>query len=235
MTRLRISAACVLMAILGSAYAATVSVYPGSSIQAAIYAAKAGDTVDVHSGVYYEHVNIDKRITLRGVGMPILDATASGSAITLKADGATLQGLRTINSGWWPGEGSKEAGIKVLSNDNIIENNNLSNNSNGIFIIGGSNNTVTGNTASNNLGYGIMLSGSAGNIIFKNNLIRNYKQNAYDNGINRWDDGFVGNYYGNTSSVAEGCRDSGRDGVCYFGYQVPGGSSIDHYPSVRPF
>jgi len=235
MNPFRIAAACVLISILGSANAETVSVYPGSSIQVAIYTAKTGDIIEVHSGVYYEHVNVDKRITLRGIGMPILDATASGNAITLKTDGIILQGFRTINSGLWPGDGSKEAGIKVLSNNNIIENNNASNNSNGIFIIGGNNNTITGNTAGNNLGYGIMLVDSAGNIIFKNNFIRNYKQNAYDNGINRWDNGSVGNYYGNFSSLAEGCQDLGGNNMCEFGYPVPGGSSIDHFPHWNPF
>ena len=235
MNPFRIAAACVLIAILGSAYAATVSVYPGSSIQAAIYTAKAGDIIEVHSGVYYEHVDVNKRIKLRGIGMTILDATASGSAITLKTDGIILQGFRTINSGQWPGDGSKEAGIKVLSNDNTIENNNASNNSNGIFIIGGNNNTITGNTASNNLGYGIMLSDSVGNIIFKNNFIRNYKHNAYDNGMNRWDVGSIGNYYGNFSSLAEGCRDLDGNDVCDLGYPVPGGSNIDHYPAFHPF
>ena len=230
-----VGAAYVLIVILGSAYAATVSVYPGSSIQAAIYTAKSGDIIEVHSGVYYEHVNVNKRITLRGIDMPILDATASGSAITLKTDGIILQGFRAINSGQWPGDGSKEAGIKVLSNNNTIENNNASNNSNGIFVIGGNNNTVTGNNASNNLGYGIMLFNSVGNIIFKNNFIRNYKQNAYDIGANRWDVGGVGNYYGNFGSLAGGCQDLGGNDVCDFGYPVPGGSSIDHCPSLQPF
>jgi parallel beta-helix repeat protein len=230
-----IASAYVLIAILGSANAATISVYPGSSIQAAIYTAKAGDIIDVHSGLYYEHVNVNKRITLRGISMPILDATASGSAITLKTDGIILKGFRTINSGQWPGDGSEEAGIKVLSNNNTIEDNNASNNSNGIFVIDGKNNTITGNNASNNLGYGIMLSGSAGNIIFKNNFIRNYKRNAYDNGLNRWDVGISGNYYGNLSHLAEGCQDLNGDGVCDFAYPVPGGPGIDHYPSARPF
>lgn len=230
----KIAAAYVLIAILGSAHAATVSVYPGGSIQAAIYTAKIGDLVEVHSGVYYEHVNVNKQITLSGINMPILDATASGSAITLKADGIILQGFKTINSGQWPGDGSKEAGIKVISNDNIIENNDASKNSNGIFIEG-DNNTLRGNTASNNLGYGIMLSNSSRNIISENNFIRNYKQNAYDNGINHWDIGEVGNYYGNSSSLTEDCRNLSACDERDFGYNVPGGSSIDHYPSLQPF
>ena len=235
MNSFRIATAYVLIAILGSAYAATVSVYPGDSIQAAIYTANAEDIIEVHNGVYYEHVNVNKRITLRGIDMPILDATASGSAITLKADGIILQGFRTINSGQWPGDGSKEAGIKVLSNNNTIENNNLSNNSNGIFIIGGNNNTITGNTAGNNLGYGTMLSNSVGNVIFRNNFVRNYKHNAYDNGINRWDVDGVGNYYGNISSLTEECQDLSGNSACDSGYHVPGGSNIDHYPSLKSF
>lgn len=230
----KIAAAYVLIAILGSAHAATVSVNPGGSIQAAIYTAKIGDVVEVHRGVYYEHVNVNKQIKLSGIDMPILDATASGSAITLMADGIILQGFRTINSGQWPGDGSKEAGIKVLSDNNIIENNNASKNSNGIFIIGGNNNTLSGNTASNNLGYGIMLSNSSRNIISKNNFLRNYKQNTYDNGINHWDIGGVGNYYGNSSSLIEDCQNLSDDN-CDFGYHVPGGSNTDHHPSRQPF
>lgn len=231
----KIVAAYVMIAILGSANAATVSVYPGGSIQAAIYTAKIGDVVEVHRGVYYEHVNVNKQITLSGIEMPILDATASGSAITLKADGIILRGFKTINSGQWPGDGSNEAGIKVLSDNNIIENNDASKNSNGIFIILGNNNTLERNTASNNLGFGIMLSNSSRNIISNNNFLGNFKQNAYDNGINHWDIGGVGNYYGNSVSLTEDCRNLSIYGKCDLGYHVPGGSSIDHHPTSQPF
>ena len=53
----------------------------------------------VPEGTYYEHVLVDKSIILRGQMMPVLDATASGSAITLLADGITVEGLKIVNAG----------------------------------------------------------------------------------------------------------------------------------------
>ena len=44
----------------------------------------------VHSGVYYENVVVDKSVTLKGVGQPVVDANGSGSAITLTSDGLRL-------------------------------------------------------------------------------------------------------------------------------------------------
>jgi parallel beta-helix repeat protein len=222
-------------ALLGSAKATTIIVDPGHSIQAAIYAARPGDTVEVHDGVYYEHLNVNKQLTLRGINMPLLDATASGSAITLSADGVILQGFRTINSGLWPSDGSEEAGIKIISNNNVIENNNASNNSNGIFIISGYNNTVTSNTASGNLGFGIKLTNCSKNGIFRNNFDRNYKDNAYDDDANQWDNSTTGNHYSDFDSPAEGCKDLNANGICDSSYAIQGGLNTDHHPSVHPF
>jgi parallel beta-helix repeat protein len=221
-------------ALLGPAKA-TIIVDPGHSIQAAIYAAKPGDTVEVRGGIYYEHLNVNKPLALRGIDMPLLDATASGSAITLSADGIILQGFRTINSGLWPSDGSEEAGIKVISDNNVIENNNASNNSNGIFIISGTNNTVAGNTASGNLGFGIKLTNCQRNTISRNNFERNYKNNAYDDGANHWDNNTIGNHYGDFDSPAEGCKDLDANGICDSSYAIPGGLNMDHYAAVYPF
>ena len=223
------------LALLGPANATTIIVDPGHSIQAAIYAARPGDIVEVHGGVYYEHLNVNKKLTLKGLNMPLLDATASGSAIILSADGVFLQGFRTINSGRWPSDGSEEAGIKVISNNNVMENNNASNNSNGIFITGGKNNTVTGNTANGNLGFGIKLTNCSENVIFRNNFDHNYRNNAHDDGANHWDNGTTGNHYSDFDSPAEGCKDTNDNGICDSSHAIPGGLNTDHHPSVHLF
>jgi parallel beta-helix repeat protein len=69
-----------------------------TGIQEAINKASVGDTIIVHSGVYYENVVVDKSVTLKGIGHPVVDANGSGSAITLSADGITLVGFTATNS-----------------------------------------------------------------------------------------------------------------------------------------
>ena len=140
---------------VGCASAATYSVCPSgcdyTRIQLAINAADPGDTIEVHSGTYYENVDVNKQLILRGIdtgtGKPVVDAGGSGSAITLSADGITLEGFATTNSGSSWGD----AGIKVTSNNNTITGCTASNNYWGICLdSSSSNNTITGNNATNN-------------------------------------------------------------------------------------
>ena len=82
----------LVLSLVGTASAATWSVDDGGSenftgIQDAINNASVGDTIIVHSGVYYENVVVDKSVTLKGVGQPVVDASGEGDAITLCADG----------------------------------------------------------------------------------------------------------------------------------------------------
>jgi plastocyanin len=45
-----------------------------TKIQDAINASSEGDTILVYSGTYYENVNVNKQLTLGGIGMPVVDA-----------------------------------------------------------------------------------------------------------------------------------------------------------------
>ena len=183
---------------VGCASAATYSVCPCgcnyTSIQAAINAADPCDTIEVHSSTYYENVDVTKPLILRGIdtgsGKPVVDAGGSGNAIMLSADGITLEGFNAINSGY----SGRDAGIKVVSSNNNITGNNVSNNNwAGICLYDSSNNnSITGNNVCNNNRYGIDLWDSSNNNIIASNkfvndglfVYRSYKNTVEDNTVN---------------------------------------------------
>lgn len=301
---------------IGMTHAATITVgpygYNHTSMQAAIDAANPGDTIEVYEGTYRENVEVSKQLILLGIGWPVVNAGGCGSAISLLADGITLEGFVATNAG-----GGMDAGIKVLSSHNVITgnvardngfsgiglaynknntvtNNVAINNTGGIGLGSSRNNKIVGNEASNNW-IGITLLTSSENLIESNNatdngddgiylyssiknivrgnlvqlsgddgvylyssddsvitgnqicnntdgiyieksknttiylnyLFDNRNHNAYDNGLNSWDNGTIGNYYSDFE-----CNDSDGDMICDLSYEIPGGSSVDWYPIV---
>lgn len=217
----------LLIPFISPCLASTLTVGPGESIQVAIALARPGDTIEVQSGIYYEHIKVDKPLVLRGKGMPVLDATASGSAITLMVSGVIIEGFGIKNAGSWPKNDAYAAAIKVLSDGNRIGGNNVSNNFNGILILS-SNNTIENNTVGRNLGFGIRMENASNNTLQGNHLEDN-KQNAFDDRQNLWEK----NYYSDFDSPMEGCNDEDGDGLCDFGHAIPGGKSVDRYPLSR--
>jgi nitrous oxidase accessory protein len=163
----------ILTLLANCADAATLTVGPGqtyTTIQSAINAASPGDTILVQSGTYNEHVVVNKQLTLQGVGSPVVNAGGSGDAITISADGCTLEGFVAKGSGAYPG-----AGIKATSSGNTISGNTANGNGYGIYLIHSSNsNTISGNTATGNSFTGIYLdSSSNGNTISGNTATGN--------------------------------------------------------------
>jgi parallel beta-helix repeat protein len=186
--------------------------------QEAINNASDGDTILVYSGVYHENVVVDKSVTLRGIGYPVVDANGSGNAIALTADGITLQGFNATK-GSWEGAGitisssnntitgntvchNNKDGIDLLSSSNTtITDNNISDNICGIFLLHSSNtNTITGNNVSNNNGSGIILwYSSNNNTITGNNVCNNY----YDG---------IGLFYSNNNTITSNIALNNRNG-----------------------
>ncbi|MCX9081282.1 MAG: right-handed parallel beta-helix repeat-containing protein [Candidatus Methanoperedens sp.] len=180
---LRIAVGMIILGLLlaGSANAATITVNASgggdySRIQDAIKASSNGDTILVQSGTYFENVKVNKKLTLRGIGMPVVDARGSGSAISLSANGITLEGFTATGGGSYP-----NAGIKVTSSNNTLIGNDVrSNHGNGIFLSYSNNNKLRGNNASNNrkdyedtIEAGIYLYSSSKNTLNGNTVSKN--------------------------------------------------------------
>ena len=159
-----------MMALLLGTADSIFYVKPGQSIQTAINAASSGQIVEVQNGTYHERVNVTKPLTLKGVGEPVVDAGGKGSAITISANGSTLLGFTAVGSG----KGWNDAGIRVLSRENIIKGNAaLKNNNFGILLYHAGNDTIASNVAEGNKNTGIMLVHANGNQIWGNNIVMN--------------------------------------------------------------
>jgi parallel beta-helix repeat protein len=143
-----------------------------TTIRAAIEAAKDGEVVEVGSGTYNENVILDKSIILRGVntgeGVPVVNALGNGSTVVLKADGIVLEGFYITNAGPYP-----NAGIEIVSNDNVIAGNGVWNSDwVGIYLKGCTNTTISECITSNNGNDGILIFRAPGNFV-KDNVVSN--------------------------------------------------------------
>ncbi|MCZ7392306.1 MAG: right-handed parallel beta-helix repeat-containing protein [Candidatus Methanoperedens sp.] len=165
----------LVLLLPGGAGAATLTVNASgganyTSIQKAINAASAGDTILVYSGTYYETVTVNKQLELKGQdsggGLPVINTAGLGDAITVTANGVIIDGFNAKTGS------HLYNGIKLISNNNIIKSNIASNNLIGFWLYSSSNNTLSNNTASNN-SYGIYLDFSSSNMLSNNTASSN--------------------------------------------------------------
>ncbi|MGI6549443.1 MAG: PKD domain-containing protein [Syntrophomonadales bacterium] len=149
------------------------------SIQEAVTAANAGDTIIVKDGTYTENVTIDKSLVIRsenGTAQTIVQtAAANVDVFKVTAESVTVDGF-TVSGATSTGK----SGI-VLTNSctscNIM-NNHCTGNSQGISV-SGTNNTVSNNTCTSSGRYGIYLFGATGNSITGNTLSNNTDGSGY--------------------------------------------------------
>ena len=123
-----------------------------TSIQDAIDISEPGDTILVYSGIYVENIVIDKQLNITGIdeelgsgddiGKPVIDGNNNESVVKIISNECNISGFNITNSGnvaW------SDAGILIQTNSNIIKNNILFNNQEGIFLKKCSNNCIQNN------------------------------------------------------------------------------------------
>ena len=173
----------------------TVNV-PGdfSSIQQAVNNVSSGDTIFVHTGIYSEHVVINKSIALVGENRDstIIDGSQSGNVIYIvNTANVTIEGFTVRRSGTSPNCGifvghsvditirnnriiDNAEGISLLSSSgNVICDNNISNNDDGIYLFSSSDNIISRNTISSSTYDGIYLYYSVNNVVSRNFILYN--------------------------------------------------------------
>jgi len=162
---LAITVLAITVLILSGLANATYYVKSGHSIQSVIDAANPGQIIEVQNGTFRERVNMTKELTLKGMGKPVIDAGGKGSAVTISANGSTLMGFSVTGSG----SDARDAGIRVLSDGNIIKNNTVVKNGNyGIILYYADKNAVFSNTATENKKGGFLLIHSNNNQLWGN-------------------------------------------------------------------
>lgn len=105
-----------------------------SSIKVAIIRAQPGDTILVKEGHYKEHdIIIDKKLTLIGQGLPIIDGEQKEDVLNIQSDSVTIDGFKIIESG--SSSFNDIAGIRVDKAHHVtLRNNELVNTFFGILI-----------------------------------------------------------------------------------------------------
>ena len=143
--------------------------YP--TIQEAINHTNSGDTIFVYNGTYYEHVIIDKSISLVGGDRhsTIIDGGGTGNVISVTDNNVNINGFTIQNSG----STSSDSGIYVISSGNNISHNTITNNKNGVYLYYSDNNTVSDNNVYSNYNDGIYLYYSDNNTVSDNNAYSN--------------------------------------------------------------
>jgi parallel beta-helix repeat protein len=141
--------------------------YP--TIQEAMNNADSRDTIYVKTGTYFEHIVINRTVTLVGESRDttIIDGNATGYCVRIKSDSVVFRDF-TVRNGHFVGIRVHENASDVLIKDNIILDSDW-----GIYLGLCSNVTVEGNMVKH-CSDGLFLESSSYNLIARNTIVENH-------------------------------------------------------------
>ena len=144
-----------------------------TTVQEAIDAPQTSNwhTIIVRAGTYYEHVTIDKSLTLIGIiRSTIIDGSGTGTVFTITANNVTLRGFTIQRSG----SSTTDQGILLShSNNTVIIQSTITKNKHGIWLYHSDSCDISRNNIENNTETGINIESSSGNYIHRNKVIYN--------------------------------------------------------------
>jgi parallel beta-helix repeat protein len=242
--------------------AGKIDVYQTDSIQEAIDAASPGDTVFVHNGTYYEHIIINKTISL--IGENPANTTLDGNMdiipiVRIFAQKVTFCNftVRNTASDW------ETYGIYVRNTQNIsLVNNIVKETYTGIRLENSSHCQISNNTMTLNFAYGIHLiyyamqnlftgnnimenpSGAylaaedcQNNTFYHNNFVNNIYQVSNFGSHTSWDNGypFGGNYWSDYEERYPNAKEIDDSGIWDTPYNPVEFGVQDNYPLMNPW
>lgn len=172
----------ILLVVLGAsntAYAVSRDVAAGENLQHVIATAAPGDVLRLASGQYSGNIVIDKPLTLKGPAdrSAFIIGTRQGRSISIEAPNVTLSNLTVKNSGLSLSDMDAGIFLDKKADNAIIENNDVLDNSVGVYVWGPHNaivqhNRIVGNTELRvaERGNGVTLWNSPGSRIIGNNI-----------------------------------------------------------------
>lgn len=141
-----------------------------------------GHTISVLNGTYRENVTIYKPLTIIGESKDntIIDGRSLGNTVAITVDGVNIRRFTIRDCKVVYGNNPLCAGIKIESNNNVVENNNIRDCHNGVYLSGTTGNVVSNNTITNDRWCftGILLYQSSGNTLFSNNITNSLGQGS---------------------------------------------------------
>lgn len=192
---------------------------PVSTLRQAISLAENGDTIVLQEGRYNErNVEIDKSLTIRGEGNPIIDAEGNGYVLIIRADSVTIRDLQVHNAGKSFIE--DYAGILVeKAKYCLIENVTLKDNFFGIYLAESTRSVIRNNVVQassereSNSGNGIHLWYST-HVTVENNHVKGHRDGIYfefvENGTIRGNRSEKNLRYGLHFMFSDSCRYTGN-------------------------
>jgi nitrous oxidase accessory protein len=193
-----VSMMLVGLGLSGALCAATISVPAGASLQRAVSSAAPGDVLQLASGDYPGNIIIDKPLVLEGPAdrSAVIVGTRQGRALWVQAPDVTVRSMTVTLSGLSLSEMDAGIFLDKTAHNALIENNDVLDNSVGVYVWGPSNVLVQNNRIVGNKelrmaerGNGVTLWNTPGSTVIGNDIswgrdgifVNTSKRNAFLN------------------------------------------------------